>query len=366
MKALTTILALLLLATNSVQAERIKDLASIQGVRDNELVGYGLIVGLSGSGDTATSAPYTGQSMRSMLKRLGVTIPDGVKLDTKNVAAVALSATLPAFAKPGQKIDVTVSSIGNSASLKGGTLLMATLRGADGEVYALAQGSVIVGGIGVNTANGNSVTVNVPTAGRIPGGASVERAVPSPFADGSHLVLDLHTADFTTAQRVVDVINDTFGAGSANAVDGGSIAVRAPAHAGAKVGFIAELENLELTPGDVSARVIVNSRTGTVVIGRHVTISATAVSHGNLTVTVTNTPQVSQPGAFAGGNTQVVNQEAVNVAEEKKPAFVFDPGVSLDDIVNAINRVGAGPSDLIAILEALKAAGALRAELIVI
>ncbi|MCP5142198.1 MAG: flagellar basal body P-ring protein FlgI [Gammaproteobacteria bacterium] len=359
-------ISLLLVTTGAAQAERIKDLTSIQGVRDNDLVGYGLIVGLTGSGDSANSAPYTGQSMRSMLKRLGVNIPDGVTLDTKNVAAVALSATLPAFAKPGQKIDVNVSSIGNAASLKGGTLLMTSLRGVDGEVYAIAQGNVIVGGVGVQTANGNSVTINVPTAGRIPSGASVERAVPSPFANGNHLVLDMHSADFTTANRIVDAINETFGKGTASAIDGGSIAVRAPATVGEKVGFIAELENLELTPGDAAARIVVNSRTGTVVIGRHVKISATAVSHGNLTVTVTSTPQVSQPNAFAGGNTAVVNQENVNVSEEKNPAFVFDPGVSLDDIVNAINRVGASPSDLIAILEALKAAGALRAELIVI
>lgn len=358
--------ALLLLAVGTAQAERIKDLASIQGVRDNELVGYGLIVGLTGTGDSANSAPYTGQSMRSMLKRLGVNIPDGVALDTKNVAAVALSATLPAFAKPGQKIDVTASSIGNAASLKGGTLLLTALRGVDGEVYALAQGNIVVGGIGVATGGGNSVTVNVPTAGRVPNGASVERAVPSPFSEGGNIVLDLHTADFTTAKRVVDVINETYGVGSATALDGGSIAVRAPAYVGAKVGFIAELENLELTPGDAAARVIVNSRTGTVVIGRHVKITATAVSHGNLTVTVTNTPQVSQPGALSGGSTQVVNQQSVAVKEEKNPAFVFDPGVSLDDIVNAINRVGASPSDLIAILEALKAAGALHAELVVI
>lgn len=359
-------ISLLLVTTGAAQAERIKDLTSIQGVRDNDLVGYGLIVGLTGSGDSANSAPYTGQSMRSMLKRLGVNIPDGVTLDTKNVAAVALSATLPAFAKPGQKIDVNVSSIGNAASLKGGTLLMTSLRGVDGEVYAIAQGNVIVGGVGVQTANGNSVTINVPTAGRIPSGASVERAVPSPFANGNHLVLDMHSADFTTANRIVDAINEAFGKGTASAIDGGSIAVRAPGTVGEKVGFIAELENLELTPGDAAARIVVNSRTGTVVIGRHVKISATAVSHGNLTVTVTNTPQVSQPNAFAGGNTAVVNQENVNVSEEKNPAFVFDPGVSLDDIVNAINRVGASPSDLIAILEALKAAGALRAELIVI
>ncbi|MGB0721573.1 MAG: flagellar basal body P-ring protein FlgI [Gammaproteobacteria bacterium] len=355
-----------LVLVGGAQAERIKDLTSIQGVRDNQLVGYGLIVGLNGTGDSTNSAPYTSQSLRSMLHKLGVNIPANVGLNSKNVAAVTLHATLPPFAKQGQKIDISVSSIGNASSLKGGTLLVAPLRGVDGEIYAVAQGDLLVGGIGVKTANGNSISVNIPTAGRIPNGATVEVEVDSPFSAPGDIVLDLHSADFTTAKRIVDAVNEKFGDGAASARDAGSVAVRAPQKPGARVSFVAELENLELTPGEVAARVIVNSRTGTVVIGNHVTITATAVSHGNLTVTVQNTPQVSQPGPLSGGNTVQVNQQNVAIDEEKKPAFVFDPGVSLDDIVKAINRVGATPTDLIAILEALKAAGALRAELIVI
>lgn len=366
-KTFSLLLALSLAWPVTAVAERIKDLTSIQGVRDNQLIGYGIIVGLNGTGDSTANAPFTTQSTRSMLKRLGVTIPDSVDFKTDNVAAVTIHADLPAFAKPGQKIDITVSSIANAESLRGGTLLMAPLRGADNEIYAIAQGNVLVVGTSASTGNGNSVSVNHPTAGRIPNGATVERSVPTPFENGGRLVLNLNTADFTTADRIVTVINKAYGGNFATALDGGSIAVNSPTYPSERVRFVAKLENLELTPGDAAARVVVNSRTGTVIIGRHVKITASAVSHGNLTVTVKSTPEVSQPGAFAGGGTTAVTtQEEVSIKEEKNPMFVFDPGISLEDIVNAVNKVGASPSDLVAILEALKAAGALSAELIII
>jgi flagellar P-ring protein precursor FlgI len=348
------------------QAERIKDLASIAGVRSNQLVGYGLVVGLDGTGDQTTQAPFTTQSLVSMLKQFGVNLPPGINPRVQNVAAVVIHADLPPFVKPGQTIDVTVASIGNAKSLRGGSLLMTPLRGADGEVYALAQGNVIVGGLGVSTEGGSRVSVNVPSAGRIPNGATVERAVPTPFDAGGQLVLNLHGPDFTTAQRITEAINASFGAGVATPVDAVSIAVRAPQSPAQRIGFVAAIENLEVEPGDAPARVIVNSRTGTVVIGRHVRVTAAAVAHGNLTVTVSSLPIVSQPAPFSRGETTVVQQEAITVGQEEKPMFLFEPGVSLGEIVKAVNQVGASPSDLVAILEALKAAGALRAELIVI
>ncbi len=366
MNILKLTFTVLLVCSLNVHAERIKDLASVQGVRDNPLIGYGLIVGLNGTGDSTNTAPFTTQSLRSMLKRLGVTIPDTVSLQTKNTAAVTLHATLPAFIKPGQKIDVTVSSFANAESLKGGTLLMAPLRGIDNQIYAIAQGDILVGGFSASSGNGNSVSVNIPTAGRIPNGAIVEQGVPTPFENGGKLVLDLHTADYTTVERMVAAINKKFGPAIARALDGGSIAVNAPTYPSQKVPFVAALERLEITPGDPSARVVINSRTGTVIIGRHVKITASAVSHGNLTVTVKSSQEVSQPGAFSNGTTATSTQEEISIKEENNPMFVFDPGISLQDIVNAVNRVGASPSDLVAILEALKAAGALSAELIII
>ncbi len=347
-------------------AERIKDLATLSGVRSNQLIGYGLVVGLDGTGDQTSQTPFTVQSLKSMLTRLGVAIPDNVNPQLKNAAAVMVSADLPPFAKQGQSIDVTVSSLGNAKSLRGGTLLMTPMKGIDGQVYALAQGNLVVGGFGAQGADGSKVTVNVPSAGRIPNGATVEKEVPSPFAASETLTLNLHTPDFTTARHLAEAINNTLGAGTAQALDGASIRVRAPQDPNQRVSYVSVLENLEVQPGDAPARVIINSRTGTVVIGSHVTVSPAAVSHGSLTVTIAEQPAVSQPAPFSRGTTTVVPQSSVKVEQADNRMFLFQPGVTLDEIVRAVNQVGAAPGDLVAILEALRAAGALRAELIVI
>lgn len=346
-------------------AERIMDLASVAGVRSNQLIGYGLVVGLDGTGDQTGQTPFTVQSLESMLKRFGVTVPSNVNPQLKNVAAVTVDASLPPFAKPGQTITVTVSTIGNATSLRGGTLILTPLMGADGRVYAMAQGNLVVGGVGASS-NGNSVKVNIPTAGTIPNGATVERAAPTTLGSGNYVWLNLHHPDFTTAKRVADAINRLFGPGTAEPGDAMSVRVLAPRAAGQRVDFVSVLQNIQVTPGEAPARVIINSRTGTVVINQNVTVSPAAVAHGNLSVTISNTTQVSQPAPLAGGSTTVVPNSQINVRQEKKNMFVFSPGVSLDDIVRAINRVGASPGDLIAILEALKAAGALHAQLIVI
>lgn len=347
------------------QAERIKDLAGLAGVRSNQLVGYGLVVGLDGTGDKVNQTPFAAQSLRNMLAGLGVTLPPNVNLQSKNIAAVSLQADLPPFVKPGQTIDVTVSSLGNAKSLRGGSLLMAPLRGADGHVYAIAQGNVIVGGLGVEAA-GSSITVNVPSSGRIPNGATVERTVSNSFSTNGPLVLNLHQPDFTTAQRIAEAINQTLGVGTAMPLDAASVQVQSPRHSGQRVSFVSVLENLTVQPAESAAKVIVNSRTGTVVIGQNVQVQPAAVSHGSLTVTIASDPIVSQPPPLSGGATAVVPQADITVSQEKKPMFLFNPGVALNDIVRAVNNVGATPSDLVAILEALKAAGALRAELIVI
>ena len=354
------------LGASAVHAERIKDLASIAGVRDNQLVGYGLVVGLDGTGDQTSQTPFTIQSLKSMLNQLGVSLPENANPQLKNVAAVMIHAMLPPFAKPGQPIDITVSSLGNAKSLRGGSLLMTPLKGADGNVYALAQGSVVVGGFGVSTDDGSSVSVNVPSAGRIPNGATVERAVANPFLDTDSLVLNLHRNDFTTANRVVQAIEEALGGSTAHAIDGISIQVQAPVEPSQRVAFMSMVENISVEPGEAAAKVIINSRTGTVVIGARVNVSAAAVSHGSLSVTITNNPVISQPGPFSGGETVVVPTSDIDVQQEQNRMFLFDPGVSLDDIVRAVNAVGAAPGDLVAILEALKQAGALRAELIVI
>ncbi|HHW78750.1 MAG TPA: flagellar basal body P-ring protein FlgI [Xanthomonadaceae bacterium] len=360
-----SMILLLALATSAAWAERIKDLATVAGVRSNQLVGYGLVVGLTGTGDQTTQTPFTVKSLKSMLSNLGVTVPPEVNLQLKNVAAVSLQAELPPFAKPGQTIDVTVSSIGNAKSLRGGSLLMAPLKGADGAVYAIAQGNVVVGGLGAE-AGGSKIVVNVPSAGRIPNGATVERQVPDNFGKEGPIVLNLRQADFTTAERVVEAINKAFGGDVAQAVDASSVQVRGPADRNQRVSLIAVLENIEVVPAQTAAKVVVNSRTGTVVIGQNVKVGPAAVSHGNMTVTITANPSVSQPAPLSGGQTVVVPNADISVSQEKKPMFLFDPGVALDDIVRAVNQVGASPSDLVAILEALKAAGALKAELIVI
>ncbi len=350
-----------------VSAERIKDLASIAGVRDNQLVGYGLVVGLDGSGDQTTQAPFTVQSLKNMLAKMGVVIPPNVNPQLKNVAAVMIHAELPAFAKPGQTIDITVSSIGNAKSLRGGSLLMTPLKGADGQVYAIGQGNLVVGGFGADGADGSRITVNIPSAGRIPNGATVERAVPNSFGDDGVLVLNLNTPDFTTAQRLAENINRVFGSQVAMPADSVSINVHAPMDPSLRVAFIANLENIQVDPGDAAAKVIVNARTGTIVIGSHVRVAPVAVAHGSLTVTVSEQLLASQPAPFARrGDTVVVPQSSVEISEEQARMFLFNPGITLDEIVRAVNQVGAAPGDLVAILEALKQAGALRAQLIVI
>ena len=356
----------LLFSLSSAQAERIKDLASVAGVRSNQLVGYGLVVGLDGTGDQTSQAPFTVQSMKSMLAQFGVAIPPGVNPQLKNVAAVSVSAELPPFAKPGQAIDVTVSSLANAKSLRGGTLLMTPLKGANGEVYALAQGNLVVGGFGAGGSDGSKITVNIPSVGRIPNGASVERPAPTTLGGEDSVVLNLHNSDFTTAKRVADAVNDTLGEGMAFPLDATSIAVHAPSDRAQRVSFVSVLENLTLEPGSAAAKVIINSRTGTVVIGEHVRVTAAAVAHGSLTVTITEKREVSQPAPFSGGNTVVVPASDVSIAQESSRMFLFEPGVTLSQIVRAVNQVGAAPGDLVAILEALREAGALRAELIVL
>ncbi len=361
------ILALAMVLTwEGASAERIKDVASVAGVRPNQLVGYGLVVGLDGTGDRTTQVPFTVQSLDSMLRQFGITIPPGTNLQLKNVAAVAVHAELPPFAKPGQRIDVTVSSLGNAKSLRGGTLLMTPLRGIDGKVYAVAQGDLVVGGLGVEGADGSRVTVNVPSVGRIPNGALVERPAPTTLASDGTVIFNLHRPDFTTARRVADAINDAIGPGTARALDAVSVQVHAPRDPGQQVAFLSVLENLTLEPGEAPARVVVSSRTGTVVIGSHVRVTAAAVSHGNLTVTITERTRVSQPAPFSQGETARVPESSIQVEEEKAHMFLFPEGVTLAQIVEAVNRVGAAPGDLVAILEALREAGALRAELVVL
>jgi flagellar P-ring protein precursor FlgI len=354
-------------AAATAQAERIKDLATVAGVRTNQLVGYGLVVGLDGTGDQTSQAPFTIQSITNMLARFGVPIPPGTNPQLKNVAAVTVTADLPPFAKAGQMIDVTVSSIGNASSLRGGSLLMTPLRGVDGQVYAFAQGSMVVSGFGVAGKDGSRISVNVPSAGRIPNGASVEREVPVKFGGDGQLVFNLHTPDFTTSARVVNAINRILGAGAAEALDAVSVRVVAPVDPNQRTAYLATLEAIEVEPGDPPARVIINSRTGTVVISSHVRVMAAAVAHGSLSVTITERDQVSQPNPFTQvPSATVTPRSTINVKEGDARMFVFQAGVNLDEIVRAVNQVGAAPGDLVAILEALQQAGALRAELLVI
>lgn len=346
-------------------AERIKDMTSIAGIRINQLIGYGLVVGLDGTGDN-TGTTFTEQSFRNMLVQLGVNIPVGTKLNSKNIAAVMVTANLHSFMKRGQNIDVNVSSIGNSKGLRGGTLLMTPLKGINGQVYAMAQGNLIVGGLGVTGKNGSSVTINVPSGGRIPDGATIEKDIPNPFAKSKHIVFHLNAPDFTTARRLADSINKTMGQGTASAIDSNSIKVIAPKNVSDKVEFVSVLENIEFKPGIVPARIIVNSRTGTVVIGRKVIVGPSAVSHGNLIVTISENQSISQPNALSDGVTQAVENSQIDVKFQSERAFLFAPGSSLRDIVKAINAVGAGPGELVAILESLKQVGALNARLIII
>ncbi|WP_460233748.1 flagellar basal body P-ring protein FlgI [Aurantivibrio plasticivorans] len=349
-------------------AERIKDISSIAGVRPNQLIGYGLVVGLDGTGDQTNQTPFTTQSFMSMMESFGVTVPSGIRMQLKNVAAVTIHAELPAFSKQGQTIDVTVSSIGNAKSLRGGTLLMAPLKGIDGNVYAIAQGSLVVGGLGVEGADGSKVTINVPSVGRIPNGAIVERVVGNAFNSGKPVVFNLHRPDFTTAKRVADSINRTLGPDVARSIDAVSIKVDAPVNPDERVGFLSLLENIEVTPGEEAARVVINSRTGTIVVGQHVRVSPVAVTHGNLTVTVSEEYEVSQPGGDFNrvGETVTVPRSDITVDGGASPMFKLNGATTLDDIVKAVNTVGAAPGDLMAIIEALKQSGALRAELVVL
>ncbi|QZX81347.1 flagellar basal body P-ring protein FlgI [Metapseudomonas otitidis] len=357
----------LLLASTLAHAERLKDLASIQGVRNNQLIGYGLVVGLNGTGDQTTQTPFTLQTFNNMLAQFGIKVPAGSgNVQLKNVAAVSIHADLPPFAKPGQTLDVTISSIGNAKSLRGGSLLMTPLKGIDGNVYAIAQGNLVVGGFDAQGSDGSKITVNVPSSGRIPAGATVERPVPSGFDQGNTLTLNLNRPDFTTAKNIVDKLNELLGPGVAQAIDGGSVRVSAPLDPNQRVDYLSVIENLEIESGKAVAKVIINSRTGTIVIGQDVRVQPAAVTHGSLTVTITEDPIVSQPGALSGGQTAVVPRSKVKADQEAKPMFKFAPGTSLDEIVRAVNQVGASPSDLMAILEALKQAGALQADLIVI
>jgi flagellar P-ring protein FlgI len=348
-------------------AERIKDMAQIQGVRTNQLVGYGLVVGLDSTGDQTSQAPFTVQSLNNMLAQLGITVPPNVTPQLKNVAAVAVHAVLPPFVKPGQTIDITVNSIANAKSLRGGSLLVTPLHGLDGQIYAIAQGNLIVSGFGVEGTDGSKLTVNVPSSGRIPNGATVERAVASQIAQGDSVTFNLNDPDFTTATRLVASVNKGMGDGLASIMDGGSIRVRAPIDITQRVAFLSMVENLEVEPGTASAKVIINSRTGTVVISSHVIVMPAAVSHGSLSVTIKEEQTVSQPNPLSKlGQTVVLNNSTIKVDQGSSRMFLFKPGVELDQIVRAVNDVGAAPCDLVAILEALREAGALQAELVVI
>jgi flagellar P-ring protein precursor FlgI len=374
LRALTAFICLSLGMLSAVWADRVKDLTSVAGARSNQLIGYGVVVGLQGTGDGA-DVSFTGQSLKAMLNRLGVSMEGdlsdfvsgiaGGKLDFKNAAAVMITAELPGFAKPGQKIDVNVSALGKATSLRGGNLLLTTLRGVDGQVYALAQGALTATGVDAGAA-GSSVKVGVTTAVRLPNGATVERSVDTPFETSDHVVLNTRESDFTTITAIVNAVNKTFGDGTARAVDGMSVAIRAPEDLSQRVAFMSMVENIDVQPGEPNARVVVNSRTGTVVISRNVRVSAAAVSHGTISVAIAATNEVSQPNALAQGQTQQVQNANVAVQEAKNPMFLFQPGADLRQIVDAVNQVGATPSALIAILEALKQSGSLRAELVVI
>ena len=359
----------IVLSTSVAAQQRIKDLASLQGVRANQLVGYGLVVGLPGTGE---QSPFTEQSFRTMLSNFGISLDENTKPKIKNVAAVAVHAELPAFAKPGQTIDITVSSVGEASSLRGGTLLRTFLKGLDGQVYAVAQGSLVVSGFGAQGADGSRIIANTPTVGRIPNGALVEREVPSGLMHGKELTLNLHRPDFSTAQALANAINERLGGDPLNGtaiarpIDATSVKVSAPTDPSQRIGFLATIENFTFTPADASARVVINSRTGTIVVGKNVRLLPAAITHGGLTVTISENIQVDQPNPLAEGETAITPQSIIDVDMADSRMFKFDPGVTLDELVRAVNQVGAAPGDLMAILEALRQAGALQGELVVI
>lgn len=358
------LLACLAIALPS-RGERLKDLASIQGVRDNPLIGYGLMVGLDGSGDQTMQTPFTTQSLNNMLGQLGITVPAGTNMQLKNVAAVMVTATLPPFARPGQNIDITVSSLGNAKSLRGGTLLMTPLKGADGQVYALAQGNMVVGGAGAS-ANGSKVQINQLGSGRIPAGAIVERGVDSPLGGDGTLMLELNTSDFGTAQLATDAINRSFGPGTATALDARVIQVTAPARPEERVGFMARMQNLDISPAQAVAKVVINARTGSVVMNQNVRLNDCAVAHGNLSVVINTEPVISQPNPLSGGATVAAQKSQIEISQAGGALQVVRGGASLADVIKGLNTLGANPQDLVSILQAMKAAGALRAELEII
>ena len=363
MKKLTLVLFGMLFLATSAYAARIKDVAKVAGVRSNQLVGYGLVTGLPGTGETT---PFTDQTFNAMLQNFGIQLPPGTKPKTKNVAAVIVTAELPAFSKQGQEVDVTVSSIGSAKSLRGGTLLQTFLKGLDGQVYAVAQGNLVVSGFSAQGNDGSKIVGNNPNVGIISSGATVEQEIPTPFGRGDYITFNLIQSDFTTAQRMADAVNNFLGPQMASAVDATSVKVRAPREISQRVAFLSAIENIEFDPAEGSAKIIVNSRTGTIVVGKHVRLKAAAVTHGGMTVAIKENLNVSQPNAFSGGQTIVVPDSDIEVTEADGKMFKFEPGLTLDDLVRAVNEVGAAPSDLMAILQALKQAGAIEGQLIII
>jgi flagellar P-ring protein precursor FlgI len=347
------------------QAVRLKEIGAVQGVRSNQLMGYGLIVGLDGTGDQTTQTPFTSQSLQAMLQQMGITVPAGTAMQVKNVAAVVVTATLPPFAQPGQPLDVNVSSLGNAKSLRGGLLVATPLKGADGQVYALAQGNVIVGGAGAS-AGGAKVQVNHLNAGRVPEGATVERSVPTPWLQGSVIQYNLQSDDFNTAREVAKAINKAKGDGTAEAIDGRSVTIALPRAPGERVSFIADLENLNIDQAIPAARIVINARTGSIVMNQAVTIGPCAVAHGNLSVTISSTPVISQPSPMSQGQTVATEKTDIRINQEPGAIVQLPAGTKLTEVVKALNALGANPQDLLAILQAMKTAGALQAELEVI
>jgi flagellar P-ring protein FlgI len=355
-----------LLAWWPSQAARIKEVATVQGVRPNQLTGYGLVVGLDGTGDQSTQAPFTTQSIIAMLQQMGVSLPSGTQMQLRNVAAVMVTAELPPFAQPGQRIDINVSSVANAKSLRGGTLIATPLKGADGQIYALAQGNLVIGGAGAS-AGGSKVQINHLSAGRVPQGATVERSVPTPLQQGDWLQLDLNAADFATAREVARTINAAKGSGTAQALDARVVRVRMPGEPDERVSFLADIENLALTLARPAAKVVLNARTGSVVMNEAVTLGACAVAHGSLSVTINSTPIVSQPNSFNQSGQTVVSEKAdITITQQSGALMQMSAGAQLSDVVKALNALGATPQDLLAILQAMKSAGALNAEIEVI
>lgn len=383
LKIKSVLFLILTLVVTPIHADRIKDLTDVAGVRSNQLLGFGIVSGLSGTGD-GKDLPITAQALKTLLSGMGVSVDGPVtdfdlgdqmatlaaqnakkEVKVENLASVMVTAEIPPFAKPGQRIDVSVSAIGVAESLRGGTLIMTQLRGIDGETYAVAQGALTVSGVSADAA-GSSIQIGVPTAGRIPNGATVERMVESPFGSAEHIVLNIRQADFSTATAITEAVNVAFGDGTAKALDGVSVAITAPADSSQRVSFLSMIENLDVSPGEAAARVVINSRTGTVVINRNVRVTAAAVTHGTISVSISATNEVIQPEPFSEGQTVGVQNADIEITEGNNPMFLFQPGVDLREIVDAVNQVGASPSSLIAILEVLKTSGSLRAELVVI